>query len=100
MSNAITTFSNEVLNTSIRTTTDENNEPWFCLADVCKALELKSNDVKKRLKCRHQDKADARRSKADTAKSKANGKARQFVRCQFRTSAASSEWSGHLLTQI
>lgn len=50
MSNAITTFNNDVLNTSIRTTTDENNEPWFCLADVCKALELKTNDVKKRLK--------------------------------------------------
>lgn len=50
MSNAITTFNNDVLNASIRTTTDENNEPWFCLADVCKALELKTNDVKKRLK--------------------------------------------------
>lgn len=24
----------------IRTTTDENGEPWFCLVDVCRALEL------------------------------------------------------------
>lgn len=50
MSNAITTFSNDVLNTSIRTTTDENNEPWFCLADVCKALELQPSRVKDRLR--------------------------------------------------
>lgn len=50
MSNAITTFNNEVLNVSIRTTADENNEPWFCLADVCKALELQPSRVKDRLK--------------------------------------------------
>ena len=33
----------------IRTTMDENGEPLFCLADVCKALELRAPDVKRRL---------------------------------------------------
>lgn len=50
MSNAITTFNNEVLNASIRTMTDENDEPWFCLADVCNVLELQPSRVKDRLK--------------------------------------------------
>lgn len=50
MSNAITTFNNEVLNASIRTTTDENNEPLFCLADLCSALDITVQNTKKRLK--------------------------------------------------
>ena len=33
----------------IRTAMDENGEPLFCLADVCKALELRAPDVKRRL---------------------------------------------------
>lgn len=42
-------FKNERLG-EIRTITDENNEPWFCLADVCKAVELTNpSSVKARL---------------------------------------------------
>lgn len=33
----------------IRTTTDENGEPWFCLVDVCKILDLNPTDVRRRL---------------------------------------------------
>lgn len=33
----------------IRTTLSPSNEPLFCLADVCKILELQTNKVKKRL---------------------------------------------------
>ena len=34
----------------IRTVTDEKGEPWFCLMDVCKALELQTKFVKMRLR--------------------------------------------------
>ena len=33
----------------IRTHVDEKGEPWFCLLDVCMALDLTANGVKKRL---------------------------------------------------
>ena len=33
----------------IRTVTDEQGEPWFCLMDVCKALALNPSHVKERL---------------------------------------------------
>ena len=33
----------------IRTVNDEEGEPWFCLADVCKVLGLKQGDVCRRL---------------------------------------------------
>lgn len=33
----------------IRTTRDENGEPLFCLTDLCKVLELRAPDVKRRL---------------------------------------------------
>ncbi len=37
----------------VRVTVTENNEPMFCLADVCKALDLKNpSDVKTRLSAR------------------------------------------------
>ena len=32
----------------IRTVTEEN-EPWFCLRDICKVLELTAKGVKQRL---------------------------------------------------
>lgn len=42
-------FKNEKFG-EIRVTTNEQGEPMFCLADVCKALDLKnSSDVKTRL---------------------------------------------------
>ena len=31
------------------TVTDEMGEPWFCLIDVCTALDLKASDVRQRL---------------------------------------------------
>ena len=35
---------------SVRVTTNENNEPLFCLADVCRILDLKNpSQVKSRL---------------------------------------------------
>ena len=34
----------------IRTVTDEKGEPWFCLADICRVLELQVAPTKKRLK--------------------------------------------------
>lgn len=46
--NEVTIFNSEEFGT-IRTT-KVNNEPWFCLADVCKALEIKNvSDCKNRL---------------------------------------------------
>lgn len=33
----------------IRTMTDDQGEPWFCLADVCKGLGLRQGDVTQRL---------------------------------------------------
>ncbi len=33
----------------IRTTCDAQGEPLFCLPDVCKVLELRASDVKRRL---------------------------------------------------
>lgn len=33
----------------VRSVVDESNEPWFCLTDVCKALELQTTAVKNRL---------------------------------------------------
>lgn len=33
----------------IRTYVDERGEPWFCLLDVCRALDLTANGVKQRL---------------------------------------------------
>ena len=33
----------------IRTVSDENGEPWFCLTDVCKVLGLKQRHVRERL---------------------------------------------------
>ena len=33
----------------MRTATNENNEPLFCLADVCNILGLSAGDVKRRL---------------------------------------------------
>lgn len=42
MSNAITTFNNDVLNASIRTMTDENDEPWFVGKDIAEALGYKN----------------------------------------------------------
>lgn len=33
----------------IRSVMDESNEPWFCLADICKALGLRASDVAPRL---------------------------------------------------
>ena len=42
-------FKNERIG-EIRTILDERNEPWFCLADVCKAVELTNpSSVKARL---------------------------------------------------
>lgn len=37
--NEVSVFDNPVFG-KIRTTTDSQGEPWFCLADVCRALEL------------------------------------------------------------
>lgn len=39
VSNQVETFNNPRFG-AIRTAIDESGEPWFCLADVCKALEL------------------------------------------------------------
>jgi prophage antirepressor-like protein len=33
----------------VRIVTDESNQPWFCLADLCSILELHSNVVRQRL---------------------------------------------------
>ena len=42
-------FKNERIG-EIRTILDERNEPWFCLADGCKAVELTNpSSVKARL---------------------------------------------------
>ncbi|MDE6117284.1 MAG: phage antirepressor [Duncaniella sp.] len=50
MTNQIKIFNNPQFG-DVRVTVTENNEPMFCLADVCKALELKNvSDVKSRLK--------------------------------------------------
>lgn len=50
MKTNIEIFKNERLG-EIRTITDENNEPWFCLADVCKILGLgNTSQVKNSLK--------------------------------------------------
>ena len=47
--NELQIFSNEEFG-SVRTVT-KDNEPWFCLADVCKALDITHvTDVKRRLK--------------------------------------------------
>lgn len=47
--NVITIFSNPQFG-QIRVTTTESNEPMFCLADVCKALEISNvGNVKQRL---------------------------------------------------
>ena len=47
--NELQIFSNEEFG-SVRTVT-KDNEPWFCLADVCKALDITHvTDVKNRLK--------------------------------------------------
>lgn len=49
MNNQIQIFSNPQFG-DIRTAVSERNEPLFCLADVCKALDLKNpSDVKSRL---------------------------------------------------
>lgn len=48
--NEIKIFENADLSVQVRTITDENGEPWFCLADVCKVLELQPSRVKDRLK--------------------------------------------------
>ena len=33
----------------IRTHVDEKGEPWFCLADICRVLELQTGNTKQRL---------------------------------------------------
>ena len=49
MENEIQIFKNERFG-EIRVNVNEQGEPMFCLADVCKALELKNpSDVKTRL---------------------------------------------------
>lgn len=49
MANEIQIFKNEKFG-EVRVTMNEREEPMFCLADVCKALELKNpSDVKTRL---------------------------------------------------
>ena len=48
--NEIKIFENADLSVQVRTITDEKGEPWFCLADVCKVLELQPSRVKDRLK--------------------------------------------------
>lgn len=47
-SDKISVFNNHNFG-EIRTTTDENGEPWFCLVDVCKILDLNPTDVRRRL---------------------------------------------------
>ncbi|MBR8464426.1 phage antirepressor KilAC domain-containing protein [Campylobacter sp. faydin G-24] len=50
-------FKNE--NFEIRVAVDENNEPLFCLADVCRVLEIQnSSDVKKSIKSEFDDYLD------------------------------------------
>lgn len=47
--NKVSIFNNPEFG-EVRTIIDENNEPWFCLADVCRALDLLDvNTVKRRL---------------------------------------------------
>ena len=48
MENAIKIFENEQFG-NIRVAMSENNEPLFCLADVCKVLELQVGNTKQRL---------------------------------------------------
>lgn len=43
-------FENAEMGVQVRTVMNENNEPLFCLADVCKVLELQPSRVKDRLK--------------------------------------------------
>ena len=48
--NELIKFTNEELNATIRTIIGENEEPWFCLKDLCDALELgNASQVKVRL---------------------------------------------------
>lgn len=47
--NKVTIFNNPEFG-EVRTVIDENNEPWFCLADICKSIGLTNvNKVKRRL---------------------------------------------------
>ena len=48
MEEKIQIFSNEQLG-EVRIVTDDNNEPMFCLKDVCKVLDLHSSAVMRRL---------------------------------------------------
>lgn len=48
MNNQISIFKNPQLG-QIRTSKDENDEPLFCLSDLCKILGLRAPDVKRRL---------------------------------------------------
>lgn len=46
--NEIKIFDNPAFG-NVRVVLDESNEPWFCLKDVCEALELQSSAVMRRL---------------------------------------------------
>ena len=48
MNNSIQIFGSDAFG-EIRTMVDEHNEPLFCLKDVCRALELDSRQVTRRL---------------------------------------------------
>ena len=48
MSNQIKIFDNPTFG-AVRIVTTENNEPLFCLTDVCQALDLRQGDVRQRL---------------------------------------------------
>lgn len=48
VSNQVETFNNPHFG-EIRTAVDDFGEPWFCLADICKALDLTAKGVRQRL---------------------------------------------------
>ena len=48
MNNQIKIFDNPTFG-AVRIVTTENNEPLFCLTDVCQALDLRQGDVRQRL---------------------------------------------------
>ena len=48
MSNQIKIFDNPTFG-AVRIVTTENNEPLFCLTDICQALDLRQGDVRQRL---------------------------------------------------
>lgn len=48
VSKQVETFNNPHFG-EIRTAVDDSGEPWFCLADICKALDLTAKGVRQRL---------------------------------------------------